>query len=204
MFKTNLICFILSLSIYTKAQNLVFNPSFEQHTNCPTTYSQINYCNSWNNGSAQSTCDYYSADGCSTNFSPPLIHYLSYLTLYQQPLSGKSFAGFIPYIFGGNLREFLQGTFITPLTVGQLYYIEFYVNASSQQKYTIHDIFALISDTVGLVDQNNVQNYSPQILPASNVIYKDTTRWMRINGYYTSQGGENYITIGNFTPEGHE
>ena len=71
-------------------------------------------------------------------------------------------------------------------------------------EYSLHDIAALITDTSGFVNTSNVQNYHPQILPVSNVIYQDTIRWMRINGYYLAQGGESYITIGNFTPYGHE
>jgi len=205
--KITISIFILSLGIYTKAQNLVVNPSFEQHTNCPTAESQINYCNSWNNGDALGTVDYYSANGCTGNFSPPFIKPVSYLTWYQQPLSGESFAAFIPfYGQGANPLgvEYPQGKFNTSLTASQLYYVEFYINAASQQEYCIHDIAALITDTSGFVNTSNLPNYHPQILPAPNVIYQDTIRWMRIKGYFTAQGGESYITIGNFTPYGYE
>src|SRR5271168_140346 len=96
-----------------KAQNLVVNPSFEQHTNCPNNLGQINYCNSWYNGDVHGTCDYYSALGCTGNFSPPNLH-LSTLSLYQEPLSGLSYAGFIPYYGSTGIPsyvEFLQGKF---------------------------------------------------------------------------------------------
>ena len=205
--KITISIFILSLGSYTKAQNLVLNPSFEQHTNCPTAESQINYCNSWNNGDALGTVDYYSANGCTGNFSPPYIKPVSYLTWYQQPLSGESFAAFIPfYGQGANPLgvEYAQGKFNIPLGASQLYYVEFYINAASQQEYCIHDIAALITDTSGFVNTSNLLNYHPQILPVSNVIYQDTVRWMRIKGYYVANGGENYITIGNYTPYGHE
>jgi len=199
--------FILSLSIYTKAQNLVVNPSFEQHTQCPTAMSQINYCNSWNNGDALGTVDYYSALGCSGNFAPPILHPTGFLTFYQQPLSGLSFAGFIPF-YGqdGNPLgvEYAQGKFNTSLISSQLYYVEFYINAASQMEYSLHDFAGLVSDTPGFINTSNLQNYHPQILPEPNIIYQDTIRWMRIKGYYTAIGGENYITIGNFTQYGHE
>jgi hypothetical protein len=202
--KLSILFFILSIGININAQNLVMNPSFELHSTCPNSFSQINYCNSWNNGSTNSTCDYFSSLGCSGNFSPPVLTPTTYLTFYEIPLSGLSFAGFLPYFFGGNLREFIQGSFNMPLTLNKLYYIEFYINASSQQRYFIHDVAALLTDTAGLVDEYNPQNYSPQILPVSNIIYKDTVRWMRINGYYTAHGGENFITIGNYTSYGNE
>jgi hypothetical protein len=201
--KLQLLAVLQAIVVFVNAQNLVINPSFEQHTQCPTQFSQINYCNSWYNGGTNSTCDYYSASGCTGNFSPPVIKPTSYIILYQQPLSGQSFAGFLPYFYGGNLREYLQGNFSSPLKSDELYYIEFYINATSQQEYFINNIAALISDTV-FIDPNNPQNYTPQILPKATKIYKDTVKWMRINGYYTANGNEKFITIGNYTPYGQE
>ena len=187
------------------AQNLVVNPSFEQHTQCPTAMSQISYCNSWFDGVTHGSCDYYSANVCAGNFSPPLLKPVIFATWYQQPLSGKSFAGFIPY-YGepgapSTFAEFLQGKFSSALDSNKLYYIEYYINSAPNMKYFLHDIEALLTDTM---DPNNLQNYSPQILPMAGVIYSDTIRWMRINGYYTANGREKYITIGNYTPYGHE
>ena len=201
--KITILLFILCLSIFTKAQNLVINPSFEQHTQCPTQNSQISLCNHWQDAATNSTCDYYSAAGCTGNFSPPLLKPASFLTVYQEPLSGKSFAGFIPYLSSGP-AEYLQGKFNVSLDSNKLYYIEFYLNATSSQKYFIHDVFALITDTAGLVNTNNLQQYHPQILPKLNKTYRDTTNWMRINSFYTAKGGEQYITMGDFTPNGKE
>jgi hypothetical protein len=197
--------FILCLGSFAKAQNnLVLNPSFEQHTQCPTQYSQISYCNGWYDGALNSTCDYFSALNCNTNYSPPLIIYSSLVSFYQQPLSGKSFAGFLPYLAGGNAREFLQGQLSSPLVAGKLYYAEYYVNATGQQKYYIHNMSALFTDTNGLVNEDSISHYQAQVNPTGNGVYKDTVKWMRISGYFTSQGGEQFITIGDFTPEGQE
>jgi hypothetical protein len=183
----------------------VLNPSFEQHTQCPNNISQISYCNDWYDGVSHGSCDYYSAANCTGNFSPPLINSGGPMIWYQNPLSGQSFAGFIPYY--GNpgapstFGEYIQGKYITPLVNNNLYYIEFYINTTSHVKYFLHDIAALITDTT---DPNNLQNYIPQILPLPNKIYSDTTKWMRINGYYMAHGGEKYITIGNYTTYGQE
>jgi hypothetical protein len=205
---TNGICiWVFTYSSITAQVNLVLNPSFEQHTQCPNSISQISYCNNWGDGAVNSTCDYFSALNCTGNFAPPLIRFGGPLIWYQKPLSGKSFAGFIPFYnsWGSSFHtEFLQGAFNSVLTVNKLYYVEFYINYAVDQEYFIHDIAALITDTTGLVDHNNLQFYHPQILPLQNKIYRDTTNWMRINGYYTAHGGENYITIGNYTPYGQE
>ena len=199
-------CFLLFAFNTLKAQvNLVLNPSFEQHTQCPTSMSQISYCTDWYDGVTHGSCDYFSSLNCTGNLSPPLIRFGGPLNWYQQPLSGESFAGFIPYY--GNpgapstFAEFLQGKFLTSLNLNRLYYIEFYINAATHVKFFLHDVAALITDTT---DPNNLQNYTPQILPKINTVYSDTTKWMRISGYYTAHGGENYITIGNYTPNGQE
>ena len=203
--KTLWLAIMQAIVFYAKTQNLVINPSFESHTQCPNQLGQINRCNSWYNGDVNGTCDYYSVLGCSGNFSPPYIHPVTGLTLYQEPLSGLSFAGFIPFYGSSGIPsnvEFLQGKFNTSLVTGNLYYVEFYINSASQQKYFIHDISALITNTQVVVNPGGT--YNPQISSVSNVIYKDTTKWMRINGYYTANGGENYITIGNYKPYGME
>jgi len=196
---------VLTFSSLKAQVNLVLNPSFEQHTQCPTSMSQISYCNNWYDGAVNSTCDYYSANSCSGNFAPPNLKPTGFLNLYQQPLSGKSFGAFIPYYTNPSpYLEFIQGKFNSALTANKMYYVEFYINCASHLKYLIHDIAALISDTQIVIQPPNVQTFTPQILPPVNKIFKDTINWMRINGYYTSHGGENYITIGNYTPFGHE
>ena len=201
-----IIYFLLSLCIIAQAQNLVINPSFEKHSQCSSSTSHsISNSIEWHD--ANGTCDYYSASGCVGSYSPPIINPGANLTWYQNPLSGVSFGGFIPYYNTSNntpYLEYLQGSFSSNLDSNKLYYVEFYINSVSQIKYFIHDIDALITDTSGLINPEDLQQYHPQILPKSNKIYKDTTKWMRINGYYTAHGGENYITIGNYTPYGQE
>ena len=211
LYKTNIkmFCFVIvlqSIVLFSKAQNLVQNPSFEQHTQCPTAMGDINMCNNWNNASINSTCDYYSALNCSGDYAPPLINIG--MTFYQEPLSGYSFGGFIPYygVPGGmpSYVEFIQGQFNAPLIAGEEYYVEFYINLATHQKYAIHNVAALITDTSGYIDYNNLSMYSPQILPLAGKIYEDTVNWERISGYYMAHGGESYITIGNYTPYGQE
>ena len=41
-------------------------------------------------------------------------------------------------------------------------------------------------------------SYTPQII--STLFLTDTLNWMRIGGYYKANGGEQYITIGDFKP----
>ncbi|MBE7441362.1 MAG: T9SS type A sorting domain-containing protein [Flavobacteriales bacterium] len=42
-----------------------------------------------------------------------------------------------------------------------------------------------------------LQYVQPHVMADSTVFYTDKENWMRIEGSYTSSGGENYITIGN-------
>ena len=176
--KSLFISLILCLCLKTQAQNLVLNPSFEMHDTCPNQMGQIHYCNSWFDGVTHGSCDYYSANNCTGDYSPPNIQFTTGKYWHATPLSGLSYAGFIPYY--GNpapstFAEFLQGKFNAGLMSSTLYYVEFYVMCATKMKFTINNIYGLITDTI---DPNNLQNYLPQISPTPNKIYSDTTKWM--------------------------
>lgn len=67
--------------------------------------------------------------------------------------------------------------------------------------YGIKKIGALLSNTpvsnVGPGAFGLVLQYPPQI--ESNTFLNDTINWLKVSGTYTALGGEEYITIGNFS-----
>ena len=66
--------------------------------------------------------------------------------------------------------------------------------------YGIDKMGAYISNTaVSAVGPGLVLQYTPQII--SHTSLTDTINWMRISGYYQASGGEQYITIGNFSTD---
>ncbi len=104
-----------------------------------------------------------------------------------------------------NFREYIEGTLIDTLINGHIYLVSFYVSAPENCKYKTDAIGAYLStDTIGDNTSNLVlSNYIPQVENTVGNILMDSVNWMLISGYFTAQGGEKFITIGNFKDDAH-
>jgi hypothetical protein len=185
---------LLGLGPLAGAQNLVINGSFDQVIGCPTALSMIDSTASWQNPTINGTPDFFHVCG-SPFFAGVPMNGLG----YQQPHSGESYAGIHRFQLGlVNYREYLEGSFNTPLIAGQCYYFEMYISLSNFSEYTSPDIGVLFSDTLitGVLNIHMLA-LTPQIVNPSNMI-PDTTGWMLVSGTYTATGGENHLIIGNF------
>jgi hypothetical protein len=170
------------------------NPSFETFTSCPTAGSQISFANPWQGVTTNST-DYYNS--CSTTYDVPAQAGGG----FQNAKTGNAYAAFWAVNgFGSNYREYLQVKLDSALQFDSCYVIEFYCNLYNQVDYGIDKMGAYISNTaVSSVGPGLVLQYIPQII--SHTSLTDTVNWMRVSGYYHASGGEQYITIGNFSTD---
>jgi hypothetical protein len=184
----------LLTGIVCKSQNLVPNPSFETYTICPNSGNQIEYAVPWNAATLNSSTEYFNS--CSSGISG-VPHNLS--TGFQYAHSGNAYAGLIFYV-GTNIREYLQVQLINPLVQNKIYYIEFYTNLSSVNwSSPCNNIAANLSMTRPYTSNyGDLQSLTPHIMISGNPVITDTLNWVQISGCYTAQGGEEYITIGNF------
>jgi OOP family OmpA-OmpF porin len=113
---------------------------------------------------------------------------------YQFAHSGDAYAGIflmqLPYL---DAREYLQVELSSSLISEVLYHFEMYVNLCNLSSFAIEDVGIYFSDT------NDFQPFSvmPQIINSSGFI-SDTLNWTLISGDYIANGGETYLTIGNF------
>jgi len=185
-------CFVL---LNTKAQNLVSNPSFEDTISCPTSTSQLNKCLNWINPT-QASPDYFNS--CSTA-NGGVAHIPDNGFGFQYAHAGNGYAGF--YTGGpgngANNREYVQTALTTTLIAGKEYYVSFNVNLSNMARYAISKMGAYLSVIAPTRNDTKVINYTPQIKNSSGFI-TDTINWIQVSGYYSAQGGEQYLTIGNF------
>jgi len=88
---------------------------------------------------------------------------------------------------------------------GKCYYVEFYVNLANILKYGTNNISALLTNTAVYYTDTISKPYgilaaTPQITGYGNPIVTDTLNWIKISAVYTAQGGEKFLTIGNFYP----
>ena len=176
--------------------NFVINPSFESYTQCPYAMAQIAFAFPWSDclGGLGSS-DYYNI--CST--SP----YLSIPYSYQHPHTGIGMTGICLYglWIEDNYREYLMGELSNSLKKNKRYCGELYTSLSNYCKGAVENIGIFFSiDTV--LKSSNLYALHPQIENHKGII-SDTINWVKVNGSFIANGGEKYITIGNFKDNLH-
>ncbi len=113
---------------------------------------------------------------------------------------GSNYAGIVAYSFGDKVpRSYIMARFDAPLKKGMKYCVQFHVSLAEASKYASNNIGANISkkpfatDTkTAIIDKSNILHYN-------NKVFNATYNWEKVCGVYEAEGGEKYITIGNFT-----
>lgn len=187
---------LLLLKVHTasKAQNLIPNPGFETLTTCPTgpgTWGPTP-APPWF-GPTLGTPDIFHAcangqAGVPDNFSGN-----------QASHSGDGYAGV--YVKGPNTvyREYMQASLLEPLSAGSRYSVSFYVSPAE---------FGCASQHIGIYFSTTDPNeFGTGVLPATPQLtseigfLNDTENWTFISGCFTAEGGEQFVTLGNFASD---
>ena len=192
---------LITWTAFLAGQNLVPNPSFEQHDTCPQDPSKIHYAIPWFQPTV-ATPDYFNI--CFDLSNP----YTSYLDVpdntfgYQYPNSGSAYAGFFvykdmitPYFY----REYIEVRLLDSLQAGVEYYISFYVSLADSSTYATSDIGLCFSQD-SLID-NDYDTLTCPFFSIGNQhgnSLTDKNNWMLIKTTYIANGDEKYIIIGNF------
>jgi OOP family OmpA-OmpF porin len=202
---------ILLFSVHLcSAQNLVPNPSFEGHTDCPEGDAGSKFITRWYQPTKGST-DYFNM--CAA--TPQAIYYqqihgLQFVGVpdnfrgFKNARTGKGYIGMIFYSnvshkTGHEYREYLTTKLIAPLLKGKQYIVYFYVSLSPTSTFGLSDIQVLFTpDSVKRNDDERLP-FSPQ-LSYSGAPIMDTAGWTKVSWTYTAQGDEQFMTLGNFTP----
>ncbi|MEO6833498.1 MAG: gliding motility-associated C-terminal domain-containing protein [Chitinophagaceae bacterium] len=206
------------------AQNLVPNPSFEAYNKCPTDFAQVGdvtytvfpSVKSW----AQATfgiASYFNE--CNNPSTNHIVGVPANFAGYQYARTGKGYCD-IELISGyiDSTRQtintvfvckYIQTKLLKPLEKGKQYLVAYYVvNANTEEVYVHHccKYVAELGSNVACAnlsvnrpfDSTITKEFflTPHIKPDS-VITTDSF-WTRICGIYTAQGGEEWLTIGNF------
>lgn len=182
----------LSLScipLFSSSQNLVPNPSFEDTANCKANYATIYVATPWFNSTIASP-DYY------TSFSQCGISSLNNPVGYQLPKSGLAYSGI--YLWNDSTREYISIKLDSTLKAGKKYKTSLAVSPANNFMRGTDRIGVYFSqDTNGFYGPLQLL-FTPQIENAINNIIVDTAKWTTITGTFIANGGESFLTIGNF------
>jgi hypothetical protein len=202
----SLIAIQLFLFKNTFCQNLIRNGSFEN----------ISPPQNWNNWSGEFITfsqtpsqrvlldwdEEYSSDlfttACTHTWSGVPVNVKGYC----QPKNGSSYVGFM--LFGNGLtndgKEYIYQQLTSPLQAGKIYCLSFFVSRADRKEYAIENIGAYFSNNVQTIGSIGYINKTPQVVNQNGII-TDTINWVQIQGCFTANGGEQYITIGNFNTD---
>ncbi|MFY7964847.1 MAG: T9SS type A sorting domain-containing protein [Chitinophagaceae bacterium] len=184
--------------VSVKAQtNLVPNPSFEQYTTCPTA-TRADKPDYWFKP------DLRGAAYCNACSSSPYVGVPYNLpvgdTGFQYARTGSAYIGMF-YLNGANLRNYYEVQLWDSLRQGQYYYAECFVSLQNPFRRACNNQSMLFTKNAVYVDTANAVALlpaNPQITNYGNPIIKDTQNWVRVSGIFKAQGGEQYLTLGNF------
>jgi hypothetical protein len=198
MKKTLLVIIVALGNYYLKAQNLVPNPSFENHFDC--SYFGIESAAPW---CGINPASYLNA--CMTgSFSVPTQSWSPGYPSYQVPHSGNAYGSFA-FIFPTQtaVSRYPHVPLTDTLESGKMYCVTYYVSLWNDCKYSADKLGALFTAvpfdcTQG--NQNLYTGYTPQVMSAPGLLYSDTLNWQEVSGTFTATGTEAYLTIGNFFP----
>ena len=195
--------------------NMVFNPSFEEHSHCPDRIDALGIMDGvdawWQ--PTKGSSDYFHACGGRECLTPRNKMGL------QEPHSGQAYCGI--YCSKENYREYLQTELKEPLQAGHRYRVSFWVSLADKSPFAIATLGALftkerISDTTWNILMNNestdlgngqkqviATHYKPQVVNPSRYILIYMDQWNKITGDFVAEGGERFLTLGNFNSFNH-
>jgi gliding motility-associated-like protein len=198
MKKLLLLLFCLILLLVANGQNLVRNPHMDSTNNCPAFLGDIGACQFWFNPT-QNSPDYFHL--CQPGLAPD--NFIG----WQMPRSDSAYLGFVTFVyFQTNAREYVSGNLIRPLDAGKKYCFTYYISLSDSSNVAISNVSiyfsqndpSILLDTLGGPNLGYMP-YTPVYEPPR--LLKDTSGWIEITGEFIAQGGEQFLTIGNFQPD---
>jgi hypothetical protein len=193
-----MIRFVLSLAfslavLFSFAQNLVPNPSFELTTSDCLPYPGLQGWFSPN----LATPDLFSLveDDCGTFLSEQLVDELDLVF----PHDGNGFIGLFcayPEESNSQPREYLSIKLLEPLVEGELYMVSFFSCRWNLGNYAVDQLGVFFNADSLFFDTAEMIPVTP--VWESNILHTASFEWTNYEFLYTATGGEQYMTFGCF------
>ena len=181
------------------SSNLVQNPSFEQYDTCPTGGGNLYQCEFWWGFS----CEYFNGCVPVTLFSPSVP---SNGFGFQYAHSGVAYAGLSIYTNSSiptDYRESIKTKLSDTLITNKRYCTNFYISLTeysyryAPNNYIFLDSVGMLF-TINMVQDSVIPIFSNGIKVQNDILNLDTINWIKNSNSFIANGGEQYLTIGNF------
>lgn len=183
----------ISISLQSFAQNLVPNGEFDKFKYCPYgfTLDRLTIVPHWRQPT-MGTADYFNE--CSDSYSVPINPMGT-----QSAVMGPGYIGLVAFSPKEyNTREYIQVKLTEPLSAGKKYCVSFLVSLADHSQYIIDGFGVYFSQRIIKGNGKKALNYRPQIEVPEGYLLQDEIDWMEISEIYQAEGGEEYMTFGNF------
>lgn len=181
-------------------QNLILNPSFELHLNCPSRLGNfVQDVKDWSTPTHGSSDYFHSCSkimGVPDNFNGS-----------QKAKHGEAYAGLYMYA-PDDYREYIQANLSQALEKGRQYILSFYVSLAGKSDSSIKEFGVLLSEKsieipikkeLSKMHLSRVTNNTTTLLEIPSKQYlKDSDKWTLLEIQFIANGTERYITLGNF------
>jgi gliding motility-associated-like protein len=197
-------------SFHVRGQiNLVPNQSFEDTVGQCSIAMGLTNMKCWYRANLAGTPDLYNV--CSNTIQYPAITSVPYnCRTYQYPQNGDFYIGLFVYELISNLdsskiqSENIAVKLRTPLKANSCYYGEMFVNLGNISNLGTNQISMLFTpDSLTMSIGSFTNSIQPQIQWDTTQYFTDTLNWVKISGQFIANGGEQYLTIGNFKDGTH-
>ena len=187
--------FLLSMEIHAQ-QNLVPNPSFEDTLSCPLSAGALSYSPPWEALAGSGVINFFHncADECC---GVPANR-----TGYEFARTGNGYVD-LSLVHNNHVlsfhaeSNFLGVALMDTLEADQRYMVEFYLSLYDSARFAGKNVGVYFSDGRPSNDDEVLITLNPQIRYEGDFL-TDKEGWMRVSGDFIAEGGENYMTIGNF------
>ncbi len=192
-------CVLLTPSI-AAGQNLVPNGSFENYRVCPGGYSQWAHefrVDGWRS-LTWGTPDYFNA--CSEGEAAVPYNWAG----VSDAFDGYGYTGLYLWISIRDFREYLHCKLTEPLVRDSVYHIQFRYKLSSYSKYSTDRVGILLSDSLPELHHDRPLALQPSVeFVKDSALTPETGSWELAAAEYRAKGGEQFLTIGNFSDNEH-
>jgi hypothetical protein len=188
-----------ALAAIATAQNLVPNPSFEEPTSCvgvPWEYG-LQLATPWFSPNT-ATPDLYTVTAgtdCGTYLFPGDPD-----NLYREPYQGDRFAGFYAYNEGDSVKDYCSVPLPGELMAGRRYRVGFHYRVYSVFRYAVEELGILFTQAPVQLSHFGPIRLTPQVTVQGAPYLDSVDDWVRVQGEFVAEGGEQLLTIGSFVP----
>jgi outer membrane protein OmpA-like peptidoglycan-associated protein len=177
-------------------ENLIPNPIFKDVAKKVKSEGQINLATPWISPTL-APADLYISDTKNALIGVPDNGYGE-----EKAMEGDNYAGFVAYGYKGKeSRSYLQTKLTSKLEAGKEYCVTFHVSLADLSKYATNYLGAYISKDAVSANNTDPMQFEPQIVSKKLTVYEKQFYWVPVCGKFKATGDEEYITIGNFTPD---